>query len=117
MEGEREAEESNLDSKAKLEALISDTEANNIVRHQMNSQEREEEDDDSRGGESKVASFDQKDIMKALEVVERDSVAIAESFTSLFTSLRLALSEVTSTSVDHMACFSDAAGRLQECGE
>lgn len=34
------------------------------------------------------------DIVKALEVVERDSVAIAESFTSLFASLRLALSEV-----------------------
>ena len=37
----------------------------------------------------------QTDIVKALEVVERDSVAIAESFTSLFASLRLALSEVS----------------------
>ncbi|KAL6177266.1 hypothetical protein ACLB2K_048792 [Fragaria x ananassa] len=46
--------------------------------------------------------------------VERDSLAIAGSFTSLFSSLRLALSEVTSNSVDHMSCFSDAAGRLQE---
>ncbi|KAJ9147953.1 hypothetical protein P3X46_030063 [Hevea brasiliensis] len=53
-------------------------------------------------------------IFKALEVVERDSLAIAESFTSLFASLRLALSEVTSSSVDHMNCFGDAAGRLQE---
>ncbi|XP_056165985.1 uncharacterized protein LOC115692817 isoform X2 [Syzygium oleosum] len=56
----------------------------------------------------------QTDIVKALEVVERDSVAIAESFTSLFASLRLALSEVTSCSTDHMQCFNDAAGRLQE---
>ncbi|KAJ9706485.1 hypothetical protein PVL29_001803 [Vitis rotundifolia] len=54
------------------------------------------------------------ELLRALEVVERDSVAIAESFTSLFASLRLALSEVTSSSVDHMRCFSDAAGRLQE---
>lgn len=37
----------------------------------------------------------QTDIVKALEVVERDSVAIAESFTSLFASLRVALSEVS----------------------
>lgn len=56
----------------------------------------------------------QIDIVKALDVVERDSVAIAESFTSLFASLRLALSEVTSCSTDHMQCFNDAAGRLQE---
>jgi hypothetical protein len=37
---------------------------------------------------------DQKEIMKTLETVERDSVAIAESFVSLFSSLRLSLSEV-----------------------
>ncbi|KAL5747500.1 hypothetical protein ACOSP7_024501 [Xanthoceras sorbifolium] len=59
-------------------------------------------------------SFDQNDIVKALEVVERDSIAIAESFSSLFASLRLALSEATNSSVEHMQCFSDAAGRLQE---
>ncbi|KAJ4954487.1 hypothetical protein NE237_011270 [Protea cynaroides] len=59
-------------------------------------------------------SFDPEGIMKALEVFEKDSTAIAESFTALFSSLRLALSEVTCSSVDHMRCFSDAAGRLQE---
>lgn len=37
---------------------------------------------------------DQREIMKALETVERDSVAIAESFASLFSSLRLGLAEV-----------------------
>ncbi|KAK3005762.1 hypothetical protein RJ639_017574 [Escallonia herrerae] len=58
---------------------------------------------------------DQKEILRALEVVERDSFAIAQSFTSLFASLRVALSEVTGQSVDHMHCFSDAAGHLQEC--
>ncbi|OIT05716.1 hypothetical protein A4A49_30143 [Nicotiana attenuata] len=56
-----------------------------------------------------------KEILKAIQVVERDSMAIAESFTSLFASLRSTLSEVTSTSVDHMDCFGDAAGRVQEC--
>ncbi|KAI7989836.1 hypothetical protein LOK49_LG13G01151 [Camellia lanceoleosa] len=66
-------------------------------------------------GVSKSTSLDQKEILRVLEVVERDSVAIADSFTSLFASLRLALAEVTSTSVDHMQCFSDAAGQLQEC--
>ncbi|EXB37348.1 hypothetical protein L484_024274 [Morus notabilis] len=54
------------------------------------------------------------EILRALEVVERDSLAISESFASLFASLRMALSEITSNSVDHMHCFSDAAGRLQE---
>ncbi|XP_021845633.1 uncharacterized protein [Spinacia oleracea] len=59
-------------------------------------------------------NFNQQDLFKALEVVERDSLAIAQSYTALFASLRSALSEVTSTSVDHIQCFSDAAGKLQE---
>lgn len=54
------------------------------------------------------------EILRALEVVERDSLAISESFASLFASLRVALSGITSNSVDHMQCFSEAAGRLQE---
>ncbi|XP_057462996.1 uncharacterized protein LOC130753085 [Actinidia eriantha] len=86
------------------ETLVSETESN-----------LEEEGDVDGIGDSKPTSFDQKEILRALEVLERDSVAIAQSFTSLFASLRLALSEVTSSSVDHMQCFSDAAGRLQEC--
>ncbi|XP_031278370.1 uncharacterized protein LOC116136843 [Pistacia vera] len=69
---------------------------------------------DSPGDGGSKPSLNRNDIVKALEVVERDSVAIAESFSSLFASLRLALSEITDTSVDHMQCFSDAAGRLQE---
>ncbi|XP_050150765.1 uncharacterized protein LOC126625749 isoform X1 [Malus sylvestris] len=64
--------------------------------------------------DSKPPPMNQTEIFRALEVVERDSLAIADSFTSLFASLRLALSEVTSNSVDHMHCFGDAAGRLQE---
>ena len=39
-------------------------------------------------------SLNQTEIFRALEVVERDSSAISESFASLFASLRLALSEV-----------------------
>ncbi|KAL5981482.1 hypothetical protein ACLOJK_015544 [Asimina triloba] len=68
------------------------------------------------GSESRLtaSSSVHRDIFEALEIVERDSVAIAESFTSLFSSLRIALSEVTSTSVEHMRCFNEAAGRLQE---
>ncbi|KAI9079058.1 hypothetical protein K1719_038966 [Acacia pycnantha] len=61
-----------------------------------------------------AVSFNQNEIFRAVQVVERDSLAIAESFVSLFASLRLALSEVTGSSVDHMQCFCDATGRLQE---
>ncbi|TQD85807.1 hypothetical protein C1H46_028623 [Malus baccata] len=64
--------------------------------------------------DSKPTLLNQTDFFRALEVVERDSLAIADSFTSLFASLRLALSEVTSNSADHMHCFGEAAGGLQE---
>ncbi|CAH9144320.1 unnamed protein product [Cuscuta epithymum] len=72
-------------------------------------------DAENQNEELLTASFRKDDMLKALEVMERDSMAIAQSFTSLFASLRTTLSEVTSNSVDHMNCFSDAAGRLQEC--
>lgn len=71
-----------------------------------------ETEDSSLSSTSSLIS--QKEILRAVEVVEKDSVAIADSFSSLFASLREALSEVTSHSVDHVQCFSDAAGRLQE---
>ncbi|KAG9145123.1 hypothetical protein Leryth_008921 [Lithospermum erythrorhizon] len=64
----------------------------------------------------KTTSLDRNELAKALELVEKDSIEIAQSFNSLFDSLRLSLSQATSTSVDHMNCFSEAAGRLQECG-
>ncbi|KAI4326953.1 hypothetical protein L6164_019463 [Bauhinia variegata] len=69
---------------------------------------------EDRSVNESVASFNQGEIFRAIQVVQRDSSAIAESFNSLFASLRLALSEVTGSSVDHMQCFNDAAGRLQE---
>lgn len=40
-------------------------------------------------------SMDRAEILRALEIVERDSAAIAESFVSLFSTLRAALSEVS----------------------
>nr|KYP65634.1 hypothetical protein KK1_011886 [Cajanus cajan] len=61
-----------------------------------------------------VAFNNQSEILRAIEVVERDSLAIAQSYTSLFASLRLALSESTTTSLHHVHCFTDATGRLQE---
>lgn len=39
--------------------------------------------------------LNQTEIFRTLEVVERDSLSIADSFTTLFASLRLALSEVS----------------------
>ncbi|KAI5383710.1 hypothetical protein KIW84_070898 [Lathyrus oleraceus] len=56
----------------------------------------------------------QREILKAIEVVERDSLAIAQSFTSVFEALRLSLSQSTDTSIHHIQCFADAAGHLQE---
>ncbi|CAH9086383.1 unnamed protein product [Cuscuta europaea] len=72
-------------------------------------------DAEDHNEEPLTASFRKNDVLKALKVMERDSMAIAQSFTGLFASLRTTLSEVTSNSVDHMSCFSEAAGRLQEC--
>ncbi|XP_062190564.1 uncharacterized protein LOC133893540 [Phragmites australis] len=53
-------------------------------------------------------------VAAAMEAVERDAAAIAESYASLFSSLRFALSNVTSTSAENMECLGDVAGRLQE---
>lgn len=49
------------------------------------------EDDRSESGPPPV---NRTEILRALEVVERDSMAISESFASLFASLRVALSGV-----------------------
>eukprot|EP00267_Zea_mays_P050400 XP_020403196.1 uncharacterized protein LOC100277226 isoform X3 [Zea mays] len=53
-------------------------------------------------------------VAAAMEAVERDAAAIAESYASLFASLRVALSNVTSTSAENMECLGDVVGRLQE---
>ncbi|XP_019086019.1 PREDICTED: uncharacterized protein LOC104717975 [Camelina sativa] len=66
------------------------------------------------GERSESSSLKQGEILRTLATVEKDSQAIAESFASLFVSLRSTLSEATGSSVDHMSCFGDAAGRLQE---
>nr|CAB3457951.1 unnamed protein product [Digitaria exilis] len=58
-----------------------------------------------------------REVAVAMEAVERDAAAIAESYASLFASLRVALSNVTSTSVENMECLGDVVGRLQESGE
>ncbi|XP_019225054.1 PREDICTED: uncharacterized protein LOC109206659 isoform X2 [Nicotiana attenuata] len=79
---------------------------------QVEEQQQRGECCDDQNAESQING---KEILKAIQIVEKDSMAIAESFTSLFASLRSTLSEVTSTSVDHMNCFGDAAGRVQEC--
>ncbi|KAJ1290922.1 hypothetical protein BS78_02G279200 [Paspalum vaginatum] len=55
-----------------------------------------------------------REVAAAMEAVERDAAAIAESYASLFASLRVALSNVTSTSVENMECLGDVVGRLQE---
>lgn len=55
-------------------------------------------DDSKSVGDAELADPEpperRREILKALEAVERDSAAIAESFSSLFSSLRLSLSQV-----------------------
>lgn len=46
------------------------------------------------GGRSETSSLNQGDVLRTLATVEKDSQAIAESFSSLFVSLRSTLSEV-----------------------
>ncbi|KAK3125009.1 hypothetical protein QOZ80_7BG0598770 [Eleusine coracana subsp. coracana] len=55
-----------------------------------------------------------REVAAAMEAVERDAAAIADSYAALFASLRDALSNVTSTSVENMECLGDVVGRLQE---
>ncbi|XP_006657699.1 predicted GPI-anchored protein 58 [Oryza brachyantha] len=55
-----------------------------------------------------------RELAAAMEAVERDAAAIADSYASLFASLRVALSNVTSTSAENMDCLGDVVGRLQE---
>uniref|UniRef100_A0A0E0LKP3 Uncharacterized protein n=1 Tax=Oryza punctata TaxID=4537 RepID=A0A0E0LKP3_ORYPU len=57
-----------------------------------------------------------RELAAAMEAVERDAAAIADSYASLFASLRLALANVTSTSAENMECLGDVVGRLQESG-
>ncbi|XP_009592481.1 uncharacterized protein [Nicotiana tomentosiformis] len=97
--------------------MESEKETNRLNSDDTKSEQDEEQQQrgeccDHQNAESQING---KKILKAIQIVEKDSMAIAESFTSLFASLRSTLSEVTSTSIDHMNCFGDAAGRVQEC--
>ncbi|CAL0330729.1 unnamed protein product [Lupinus luteus] len=85
----------------------------------MEEREEEEGGDTNRETERRISEIEssglnESEIVKAIEVVERDSLAIAQSFTSLFASLRLALSNSTTTTLDHLHCFAHATARLQE---
>ncbi|KAL8112456.1 hypothetical protein AgCh_019964 [Apium graveolens] len=96
------------------ETLVPDPSSNQEPSRHHNSQSENEVEEEVSAGELKSLPSS-SEIIKAIEVVERDSTAIAQSFTSLFASLRSSLSQVTGRSVDHLECFNDAAGRLQEC--
>ncbi|KAI7728082.1 hypothetical protein M8C21_030631 [Ambrosia artemisiifolia] len=86
------------------------------MSQQQNIDEEDKTDTKTRETEDPLlpSSMSETEILRAVEVVERNSIAISDSFSSLFASLRLALSQVTSRSVDHVECFNEAAGRLQE---
>lgn len=82
-------EKSSNDSSMNTENPISEPDPDLLLTSPRNSSDAHEDRCESK------TSFNQNEILRALEVVERDSMAIAESFTSLFSSLRLALSEVS----------------------
>lgn len=77
----------------------------NFVTAKDEEQVAEEESNSNREGEEQTAAFNRKDMLKAIEVVERDSLAIAQSYTSLFASLRLALSQVSPLIPTQFATF------------
>ncbi|MCO5576542.1 hypothetical protein L7F22_030353 [Adiantum nelumboides] len=52
--------------------------------------------------------------LRTLEAVEKDAQGVASSLSSLLCSIQSALSMVTSSSVEHLECYNDAAGRVQE---
>jgi hypothetical protein len=66
------------------------------------------------GNEVLLPSKAPPDLVMALEIVEKDACEVAGSLTSLLSSLRLALSQVTGSSVEHMRCYNDVAGQVQE---
>lgn len=79
----------------------------NFVTAKDEEQVAEEESNSNREGEAQTAAFNRKDMLKAIEVVERDSLAIAQSYTSLFASLRSALSEVSPSISTQFTTFSN----------
>ncbi|KAI5655473.1 hypothetical protein M9H77_32660 [Catharanthus roseus] len=93
-----------------------DTEKEHIDQRNFDyAKDEEQTEEETTARDREPVAINGNDIQKAIEVIERDSLAIAQSYNSLFASLRSALSQVTGTSIDHMSCFGDAAGRLQEC--
>ncbi|KAG8100047.1 hypothetical protein GUJ93_ZPchr0013g35752 [Zizania palustris] len=68
----------------------------------------------SASSQAGAASPGPRELAAAMEAVERDAAAIADSYASLFASLRIALSNTTSTSAENMECLGDVVGRLQE---
>lgn len=100
------------DERGRSEPELPETEIKNEHESQRNfvtakdeEQVAEEESNSNREGEEQTAAFKRKDMLKAIEVVERDSLAIAQSYTSLFASLRLALSQVSPLIPTQFATF------------
>lgn len=52
--------------------------------------------------------------LRTLEAVEKDAQAVAHNLSSLLSSLQSALSQVTTSSVEHLQCYNEVAGRVQE---
>lgn len=102
-----------MDSSERSDTLVSGAGGDNQQSERPgNSHVEGAADAENRNGELRTASFGKNEMLKALEVVERDSMAIAQSFTSLFASLRTTLSEVSLslkfTKILLLACYSSA---------
>uniref|UniRef100_M1AWY7 Uncharacterized protein n=1 Tax=Solanum tuberosum TaxID=4113 RepID=M1AWY7_SOLTU len=86
------------------QTLVPEKEEKNQLNSDDNRAEQDGEEEQQQRGEcgdhenaesQTSSSLNGKEILKAIEVVERDSMAIAHSYTSLFASLRSTLSEVS----------------------
>ncbi|KAH0643236.1 hypothetical protein KY290_034834 [Solanum tuberosum] len=86
------------------QTLVPEKEEKNQLNSDDNRAEQDGEEEAQQRGEcgdhenaesQTSSSLNGKEILKAIEVVERDSMAIAHSYTSLFASLRSTLSEIS----------------------
>lgn len=87
-----------------------DTEKEHIDQRNFDSAEDEEQtEEETTARDREPVAINGDDIQKAIKVIERDSLAIAQSYNSLFASLRSALSQVKTISVSfvHFMCLKE----------
>eukprot|EP00250_Pteridium_aquilinum_P032924 c4961_g1_i1 orf=85-510(+) len=82
-------------------------------------EEEVEGEGDELSADSVRSAMEKRDLdvvmaLRTLEAVEKDAQAVASTLSSLLSSLQSALSKVTASSVEHLECYNEAAGHVQE---